>query len=57
VLPKPRSWYPDEYKNCPVCGGRGHKTAKISLKEKAAAWDLPAHKMSKAQAKYVNGEL
>jgi hypothetical protein len=57
VLPKPRPWYPDEYRQCPECGGDGHKTAKISLKEKAAAWDLPAHKMSKLQTRYINGEL
>jgi hypothetical protein len=30
---------------------------KLTVEEKAVAWDLPAHKMSKAQAKYVNGEL
>jgi hypothetical protein len=30
---------------------------KLTVEEKAIAWDLPAHKMSKAQAKYVNGEL
>ena len=31
--------------------------AKLTTKERAAAWDLPAHKLSKTQAKYVNGEL
>jgi len=57
LLPKLRSWYPDEYAPCQECGGDGHKTAKISLKEKATAWDLPAHKLSKLQIRYINGEL
>jgi Protein of unknown function (DUF5661) len=30
---------------------------KLTSKEKAEAWDKPAHKLSKAQAEYINGEL
>ena len=56
-LPKPFSWYPDQSKQCEVCGGTGHKTAKLSLKEKAAAWDKPFIKLTYAQAQYIDGKL
>jgi DnaJ-class molecular chaperone len=41
---------------CAVCDGLG-KTASLTIKQKAAAWDKPAHKLSKAEAQYIDGRL
>lgn len=42
--------------NCANCNGTG-KTASLTIKEKAAAWDKPLTKLTYAQAKYINGKL
>jgi len=42
--------------NCANCNGTG-KTASLTIKEKAAAWDQPLTKLTYAQAKYINGKL
>ena len=42
--------------NCANCAGTG-KTASLTIKQKAAAWDKPAHKLSKAEAQYIDGRL